>query len=204
MLESDKKSKKRSRTKSKKKSKQSIDEKAKYISSDSKMETALEDSVPLRHKQSTQAGMTESMKQVPKRTSSTKKRGGETHSPKKFKKRSKKKEKRNKKTTQDFLDIIKKLETEETEDQLFFFQPELDEDENSDTIPPFLPPKKSPHELTLVLDLDETLVHFQENEEGSQFLVRPYAQQFLNEVGKYYEVVIFTAALQDVRVGVYE
>lgn len=30
-----------------------------------------------------------------------------------------------------------------------------------------------------------------------QFLVRPYAEEFLKEMSKYYEVVIFTAALQD-------
>ena len=34
-------------------------------------------------------------------------------------------------------------------------------------------------------------------EDGGQFLVRPYAEPFLEEMGKYYEVVIFTAALED-------
>ncbi|KRX01489.1 HAD-like domain [Pseudocohnilembus persalinus] len=50
---------------------------------------------------------------------------------------------------------------------------------------------------TLVLDLDETLVHYEELEEGGQFLVRPYAETFLEELGKKYELVIFTAALKD-------
>ena len=30
-----------------------------------------------------------------------------------------------------------------------------------------------------------------------QFLVRPYAEAFLEEMAKYYEVVVFTAALKD-------
>ncbi|CAD8084697.1 unnamed protein product [Paramecium sonneborni] len=50
---------------------------------------------------------------------------------------------------------------------------------------------------TLVIDLDETLVHYQELVDDGQFLVRPYAEQFLIEMSKYYEIVIFTAALQD-------
>ena len=51
---------------------------------------------------------------------------------------------------------------------------------------------------TLVLDLDETLIHFEEKPDGtSQFLIRPYAQEFLKTVAVYYEVIIFTAALQD-------
>ena len=33
--------------------------------------------------------------------------------------------------------------------------------------------------------------------DGGQFLVRPYAEQFLVEMAKYYELVIFTAALRD-------
>jgi CTD small phosphatase-like protein 2 len=48
------------------------------------------------------------------------------------------------------------------------------------------------------LDLDETLVHFQELEDFGQFFVRPFAPQFLQEMGKYYEIVIFTAAVQEV------
>ena len=47
------------------------------------------------------------------------------------------------------------------------------------------------------MDLDETLIHFEETPEGSQFLIRPHAQWFLKEVSKYYEIIIFTAALKD-------
>ncbi|CAD8093279.1 unnamed protein product [Paramecium sonneborni] len=53
-------------------------------------------------------------------------------------------------------------------------------------------------EYTLVLDLDETLVHYQEFPKGGgQFLVRPFAEEFLESVSKYYEIFIFTAALPD-------
>lgn len=64
--------------------------------------------------------------------------------------------------------------------------------------PPFLKPFPQGQErYTLVLDLDETLVHYQELEDGGQFLVRPYAETFLEEMAKYYELIVFTAALQD-------
>lgn len=48
-----------------------------------------------------------------------------------------------------------------------------------------------------MLDLDETLVHYEDNGVAGQFYLRPYAQEFLDDMNKYYEVVIFTAALQD-------
>jgi CTD small phosphatase-like protein 2 len=57
-----------------------------------------------------------------------------------------------------------------------------------------LPDQKEPR-YTLVLDLDETLVHY--DAKHRHFKVRPFAIMFLREMSKYYEVVIFTAALQD-------
>lgn len=101
----------------------------------------------------------------------------------------------------EFQEFIRQLENQESkvEDQLFFFQPELENEDETRPEPPFLPKKKSKHEFTLVLDLDETLVHFEETDDSQQFLVRPYAQQFLTEMGKYFEVVIFTAAVQEVN-----
>ena len=58
---------------------------------------------------------------------------------------------------------------------------------------PLLPACKS--EFCLVLDLDETLIHYIElpNNQGN-FLVRPGAREFLAAMSEAYELVIFTAA----------
>ena len=59
---------------------------------------------------------------------------------------------------------------------------------------------KNNKEFSLVLDLDETLVHFKEklDGEGSGILqIRPGINEFLDKVGKYYELIIFTTATQD-------
>ena len=64
--------------------------------------------------------------------------------------------------------------------------------------PPFLPPMDTKKYLyTLVLDLDETLVHYIEEENRAYVQVRPYADYFLTEMGKFFEIVIFTAAAED-------
>jgi TFIIF-interacting CTD phosphatase-like protein len=49
-----------------------------------------------------------------------------------------------------------------------------------------------------VLDLDETLVHYYEIGSQGTFNVRPGVDIFLKEMAELYEVVIFTAAMQDV------
>ena len=63
---------------------------------------------------------------------------------------------------------------------------------------PYLPPlNQSKYKYTLVVDLDETLVHYVEEDEKSFVQIRPYADHFLKEMGKYFEIVIFTAAAED-------
>jgi len=48
-----------------------------------------------------------------------------------------------------------------------------------------------------MLDLDETLVHYYETGGEGGFRVRPGCDKFLKEMSEIYEVVIFTAAMQD-------
>lgn len=48
-----------------------------------------------------------------------------------------------------------------------------------------------------MLDLDETLVHFAYSPSGGSFIVRPYCFEFLKNIKKYYEVMVFTAATQE-------
>jgi len=53
---------------------------------------------------------------------------------------------------------------------------------------------------TLVLDLDETLIHFKgnPNDDSSGILqFRPFLTEFLSNICDYYELVVFTAATQD-------
>lgn len=62
---------------------------------------------------------------------------------------------------------------------------------------PYLPPQENPDRFTLVLDLDETLVHYYEQNGEGFYRVRPGCLKFLKEMSELYEVVIFTAAMQD-------
>ena len=61
---------------------------------------------------------------------------------------------------------------------------------------PFLPKKTNPSDYTLVLDLDETLIHCLDQQEIMP-LIRPGTEKFLEEMSKYYEIVIFTASVKD-------
>ena len=71
--------------------------------------------------------------------------------------------------------------------------------QNKDNIEtPFLPIlNKNKYKYTLVIDLDETLVHYVEEREKAFVQVRPFADYFLIEMGKYFEIVIFTSAEED-------
>ena len=54
--------------------------------------------------------------------------------------------------------------------------------------------------LTLILDLDETIINFKitniKINEG-KLLLRPYLKDFLKEISKLYEIILFTAAIKD-------
>ena len=79
----------------------------------------------------------------------------------------------------------------------------IDSGENiADKIPfPYI--KTLPHkELTLVLDLDETLIHLKidiKDESTGLLRLRPGIYKFLDAVGEYYEIIIFTAATSEVE-----
>ena len=76
----------------------------------------------------------------------------------------------------------------------FLFQPLHDTATLSFSLP-LLPPITPPLLLTLVLDLDETILHYDTIKKI--FLVRPYTRHFLREVSRWFEVVVFTAATKD-------
>ena len=61
---------------------------------------------------------------------------------------------------------------------------------------PFLPPINNKYEYTLVLDLDETIIHCIDQQEITP-LIRPGTKEFLSELSKYYEIVIFTASVKE-------
>ncbi len=65
---------------------------------------------------------------------------------------------------------------------------------------PYLPPKNDndKREYCLVLDLDETLIHYieEEDEENAYVKVRMGAENFINILSEFCEIVIFTASTQ--------
>ena len=76
--------------------------------------------------------------------------------------------------------------------------------ENKNEINDFVPvprlKKRSDKQYTLVLDLDETLIHFKSypNDDSSGLLqFRPFLSEFLSKINNYYELIVFTAATQD-------
>ena len=76
----------------------------------------------------------------------------------------------------------------------------LKENSNFYTVsPPYLKTKNL-KKYSLVLDLDETIIHFKvnpNNDSEGVLRVRPGIYEFLEKLGKYYEIIVFTAATQD-------
>ena len=74
--------------------------------------------------------------------------------------------------------------------------PDQNEDIIKEILPPFLPPKKKDdkRDYCLVLDLDETLVHFFEDNYEAYVKVRMGAENFISVLSQYCEIVIFTAS----------
>ena len=62
---------------------------------------------------------------------------------------------------------------------------------------PFLPPINPKYKYTLVLDMDETLIHYFFTHTSGMFFVRPYCFDFLRELNDIYEIVTFTAGTKD-------
>ena len=60
---------------------------------------------------------------------------------------------------------------------------------------PFLPPPLPEHTRHLILDLDETLIHFDVDKE--EYHIRPHAEEFIKKMKHYYEVTIFTAGTKE-------
>ena len=63
--------------------------------------------------------------------------------------------------------------------------------------PPYLSPISPKYKYTLVLDLDETLVHYVSDNDSAYIQIRPGAEEFIKELSEFYEIIIFTAALKN-------
>ena len=63
--------------------------------------------------------------------------------------------------------------------------------------PPFLPPINQKYKYTLVLDMDETLIHYFFTHISGMFFVRPFCFDFLRELNDIYEIVTFTAGTKE-------
>lgn len=61
---------------------------------------------------------------------------------------------------------------------------------------PYLPPLVD-YEYSLILDLDETLVHYVDNGVDGYLNIRPNCTEFLEQMSRYYELIIFTAGLPE-------
>ena len=63
--------------------------------------------------------------------------------------------------------------------------------------PPYLPPINQKYKYTLVLDMDETLIHYFFTNVNGMLFVRPHCFEFLKELNDLYEIITFTAGTKD-------
>jgi len=75
--------------------------------------------------------------------------------------------------------------------------PRKEPDSESKPQEPYLNPINPKYKYTLILDLDETLVHYISDKDSAYIQIRPGTEDFLIDLAKYYEIVIFTAALKN-------
>jgi hypothetical protein len=65
---------------------------------------------------------------------------------------------------------------------------------------PYLPPLNvSKYKYTLVLDMDETLIHNCQIEMNQMHFIRPFCFEFLSTLHQHYEIIIFTSATKEVN-----
>ena len=62
---------------------------------------------------------------------------------------------------------------------------------------PFLPNINPKYKYTLVLDMDETLIHFFFTKNFGMFFIRPYCFEFLSQLSEFYEIITFTAGTKE-------
>ena len=62
---------------------------------------------------------------------------------------------------------------------------------------PFIKTPLINKKFCLVLDLDETLIHFKNDTENAKFLIRPHTYDFLKNLEPFFELIIFTAAKKE-------
>lgn len=102
----------------------------------------------------------------------------------------------NKKIRENLMGLIQENSKQSLWDQL--------EEEIGEPEAPFLSPKITSHKFSLVLDMDETMIHYPEeiliqqeqanDQQYEHFILRPYLNEFLLELQKDYEIIIFTSA----------
>ena len=68
---------------------------------------------------------------------------------------------------------------------------------NIKDFPPFLPAINPKYKYTLILDMDETLIHYFFTHINGMFFVRPFCFNFLRELNEIYEIVTFTAGTKE-------